>query len=349
MTEPIALSDTPRILLVRLSAIGDVIHAMPLANAIRERFPQAWLTWVVSGPAGQLVCDHEAINEAIVLPRRWLRSPGKILELRRQLRQGRFDVAIDAQGLFKSALVAWLSGAPRRIGYGDRWGRECSPFLQTDLISTRTKHTVDRTLELLRPLGIESPAVHFRVPVAEEERRAAAKMLGEAGINGPYAIINSGAGWPSKLWLPDRFAAVARHLATRWNLPSLVVWAGADEQAFAQRIVAGAEGHAILAPRTSLRELAALCTQARIFVSSDTGPLHLAVAVGTACVGLYGPWPAEGHGPYGPQHLVLQRGAIYGSTRERRHASHALMEAIDASSVCDACDQILSRPSAHAA
>jgi len=330
-------------LIVRLSAIGDVIHAMPLVCALRERFPEGFLAWVAAEPAATLLRGHEALDELIVLPRRWLKSPRRIWDLRGRLRALKPDVAIDAQGLFKSALAAWLSGAPRRIGYGDHWGRELSRFFHTDLIYTRTKHTVDRTLELLRPLGIDNPQVQFRVPLEQPEREATARILRDGGIQGPFVIINAGAGWPSKLWPPERFAAVAQHIGQEWRLPVLVVWAGNDERALAERIVAGSGSHARLAPATTLRELGALAEQARMFVSSDTGPLHLAVAVGTPCVGLYGPWPAEGHGPYGPGHVVIQRMTIHGTSHERRHASSALMEAIDVPSVCAACDEVLGR------
>ena len=182
------------------------------------------------------------------------------------------------------------------------------------------------------------------MPIDPSERETAAGIAREAGIDGELAIINAGAGWPSKLWPPERFAAVARHLGQKWQLPVVVVWAGADERALAQQIVAGADRHARLAPATTLRQLAALSQRARLFVSCDTGPLHLAVAVGTACVGLYGPWPAEGHGPYGPGHAVVQKMTIYGTTHQRRHAPRALMEAIDVPSVCAACDEVLGRP-----
>jgi len=343
MPAPPRLSDSPRILIVRLSAIGDVIHAMPLAAALRQRFPSAYLAWVSAYPAATLLEGHEALDEVIVVGRRWLRSPRAIFGLRRRLRALRLDVAIDAQGLTKSAVAAWLSGAPRRIGFGDHWGREISRWFYTDLVLTKTKHTVDRTLELIEPLGIVRPPVRFQIPLTESEREAADRMLADLEIEPPLAIINAGASRPSKIWPPDRFGAVAQHLGRQWRLPSLVVWAGREERALAERIVANSEGRACLAPPTTLRELAALCQRARIFVSSDTGPLHLAVAVGTPCVGLYGPWPAEENGPYGPGHAVVQKMAIYGPSSRRRRASSVLMEAIDVPSVCEACDEILRR------
>lgn len=129
----------------------------------------------------------------------------------------------------------------------------------------------------------------------------------------------------------------------------MVVWAGEEGRAWAEQIVAGSQGHARLAPAMSLAELAALSRRARLYLGSDSGPLHLAAAVGAPCVGLYGPWPAERHGPYGPRHVAVQKMLCNGSTRRRRNASSKFMEAIDVESVCEACDRILSREASHAA
>ena len=332
---------SPRILIVRLSAIGDVIQSMPIACALRERFPKAFLAWAVESHAGQLLRGHEALDELITLPRGWLKSPGGVWRLRRLLRGRRFDMAIEAQGLTKAAIVAWLSGAARRIGFGVPWGRELSRWLNTETVATPGPHIVQRNMQLLRPLGIESPAVRFQAPEHPEDRQAAERIIRQAGLESGFAIINGGAGWPSKLWPADRYAAVAAHLGTAWKLAVLVVWAGDKEKETGQRIVAGSQGHARLAPTTTLTELAALARRAKTFIGSDTGPLHLAAAVGTPCVGLYGPWSREVHGPYGLQHIALQKAHFVGSTRQRRAAPPQVMEAISIEDVCAASDRIL--------
>jgi lipopolysaccharide heptosyltransferase I len=334
---------TPRILIVRLSAVGDVIQSMPIACALRERFPEAFLAWAVETRAGQLLQGHEALDRIISLPRGWLKSPAGVWRLRRFLHGLRFDVAIDAQGLTKAAILAWLSGAPRRIGFGRPWGRELSRWLNTEMVDTPGPHIVDRNLQLLRPLGILSPTVRFLVPECPAARWRAMDMIAAAKVERGFAIMNAGAGWPSKVWPAARFGAVAVHLAAAWNLPTLVVWAGQAEREIGEQIVAGAEGAAQLGPSTTLPELAALARRAKLFVSSDTGPLHLAAAVETPCVGLYGPWCAEVHGPYGPEHIALQKARFTGSTRGRRTAPPHLMEAITVADVCEACDRILRR------
>jgi heptosyltransferase I len=334
---------SPRILIVRLSAIGDVVQSVPVVCALRERFPQAFLAWAVQERAGTLLRGHEAIDELIVLPHRFLASPREVWRLRRRLLGLQFDTAIDVQCLTKSALLAWLSGARRRIGFGNPGGRELSKLFNNERVDPKSMHQVDRYLELLQPLGIASPNVRFQLPEHAGDGAAAARILAERKLDRDYAIINPGAGWPSKLWPTDRYAAVARHLGQKHGLPTLIVWGGKAEQPLAEQIVAAAEGMAKIAPATTLPELAALSRRARLFVGADTGPLHIAAAVGTPCVGLYGPWPADRHGPYGPQHIALQQMFFEGPARARRQAPPLYMEAIGVELVCAACDQIIAR------
>jgi heptosyltransferase-1 len=333
----------PRFLIVRLSAIGDVIQAVPLACALRERFPEAYIAWAVEGPSGTLLEGHPAVDELICLRRGWLKSPRGVWRLRQHLRSRKFDIVLEAQGLTKAAVLAWLSGARRRIGFGQPWGRELSRWLNTEIVPTGDVHIVERNLRLLRPLGIESPRVRFDLPEQEVDRRAAEAMLRALGIGEAFAVINPGAGWPSKLWPTARYAAVAEYLGRQWNFPTLVVWAGAAERSLTERIAAAAPQFAYAAPETTLTQLAALARCARLFIGSDTGPLHLAAALGTPCVGLYGPWPAARHGPCGPQHIALQKVFFEGSTWQRRRAPSTYMEAITIEDVCRACDEILQR------
>jgi heptosyltransferase-1 len=330
---------SPRILLVRLSAIGDVIHGMPIAAALRDHFPKAFLAWAVEQRAADLLEGHPAIDQRIVLPRGWLRSPAAVWRLRKQLKALNFDTAIDAQGLTKSAVVARLSAARRRIGMGGRWGRELSRWLNTTLVPTDDLHAIERGLKLLAPLGITSPAVEFQVPQTEGHQRAADAIVRRLGLEG-FVLMISGAGWPSKLWPVDRYAAVANYLGRRWSLSSLLVWGNGAERGRAEQIAAGSAGHAVIAPPVALLELAAVARRARFAVGSDTGPLHLAAAAGTPCIGLYGPWPADKHGPYGPQHINVQKLCMNGTTHQRRHAPPAYMEAIDVPAVCAACDRM---------
>jgi len=333
----------PRFLIVRLSAIGDVIQALPLACALRGHFPEAYIAWAVEGRWGTLLEGHPAINEPIRLRRGWLKSPRGVWRLRQHLRLREFDVALEAQGLTKAAILARLSGARRRIGFGNPWGRELSRWLNTEIVHTGNVHVVERNLRLLEPLGIESPRVRFDLPEQPSDRRTAEAILQAVGIGEAFVVINPGAGWASKLWPTDRYAAVAEYLGRQWNLPTFVVWAGEGERNLAEQIAAAAPQFVFVAPETTLTQLAALVRRARLCIGSDTGPLHLAAAVGTPCVGLYGPWPAARHGPYGPQHIAVQKMFFEGPTHRRRRAPKTYMEAIQIEDVCRACEAILSR------
>lgn len=336
------LSSGPmRILIVRLSAVGDTIHGLPVLCALRDYLPNAHLSWVVEQRAADILKGHPALDRLIVAPRRWLRNPLAILRLTRQMRSVRPQIAIDLQGLAKSALAARLSGAPVRIGAASPDGREGSTCLNNRLVKLSASHVVDRYLELLGPLSISRPAVRFDAPRHAEDELSVGRFVRDRGLGGGFALLNPGAGWASKRWPVDRFAAVARHLGRDRRLPSVVVWAGAQERAWADQIITTSGGFAHMAPATTLGELAELARRARFFVGSDTGPLHLAAAVGTPCVGLYGPVSAERNGPYGPGHIAIQRMLLDGTSRERRAASDESMRAIEVGEVCAACDRLL--------
>jgi len=340
ITDSAPMSHNPRILIVRLTAIGDVLHTLPVLCALRNHLPGAEIGWMVEGRAGTLLEGHPALDRLIRVPRKWLKSPSKVWQIRRELREFSPDVTIDVQGLMRSAVAARLSGARRRIGFGCEKGRERSPWLNNELVHSTSAHIIDANLELLQPLGIQNPQVRFDLPETDEDRQAVEQILRTLNLNSPFAVINVGAGWPSKLWRMDRYAAVTRYLKQRFDLPSLVVWAGEEERAAATDVVDSGFS-AVMAPDTTLRELASLCRRATLFVGSDTGPLHLAAAVGTPCVGLYGPMPAERNGPYGPQHVALQKASYQGGRHGRRKAPRTLMDAITVEDVCAACDQIL--------
>jgi len=335
------LGARPRILIVRLSAIGDCVHTLPVLCALRQAYPRAYLAWATQGGGAKLITGHECLDQLIKVERGWLKSPRAAWRLRRELRRERFDVALDVQGLTKSAAVAWLSGAPCRIGLDRRHSREASTWFHTVRVAPRRRHVVERYLEILRPLGIESPEIRFDMPL---DGAACANLFGQLaqlGICRPFAVINPGAGWDSKLWPATRYARVAAALGRKFDLPSVVVWAGDRELAWAREIAAGSEGHACVAPSTSLKELVELCRAANLFVGSDTGPLHIAAAVGAPCVAIYGPTRPAICGPYGASHESLQAFYQAGSSRQRRGSDNSAMRAISVEQVVEACGRVL--------
>jgi lipopolysaccharide heptosyltransferase I len=335
----------PRILIMRLSAIGDVIHGVPVLCALRTAMPDAFLAWVVEGAAGDLLEGHPALDELIRLRRRFWKSPLEIWRLRQRLRTLDFDVTIDLQCLSKSAIAAWLSGAPRRMGKAGEHGRELSGWFNNELLATGGGHVIEHYLTMLRPLGIDAPAVRFDLPEFATDANSADRFLRQQGLMGRrFAVLNPGAGWPSKIWPAVRYGGLARHLGQVHGVPSIAVWGTREERKSAQRIVELGARHVCQAPATTMRELAALCRRAALFIGSDTGPMHLAAAVGTPTISLHGPSRAEWCGAYGPNNIRLQVRYQDGSALERRQADDSAMQEITVKMVAAACDQLLAQP-----
>jgi heptosyltransferase-1 len=341
------MTDPRAIVVVKLSAIGDVLHGVPVAVTLRRRFPAARIGWVVEGRAADVLAGHPAIDHLFRLPRGWLKSPRQVLALARALRWFGADTAIDLQGLLKSGVATWLSGAAVRIGAARPVAREAAWLASTHLVRPRAQHVVDRNCELLTPLGITAVAPAFDMPSWPVSRLRVKQWLAELRVPEPPVLLNPGAGWPSKRWPEDRFAATARALARRHGQPTLVTWAGPTERAAAERIAAESCGAAVVAPETSLQDFGELCRLARLLISGDTGPLHLAAAVGTPCVGLCGAVPAARNGPYGPQHATVEPPPALRPDWADRKTDTGAMAGIDVERVVAAAEWLLAR--AHAA
>lgn len=330
----------PRILICRMSAIGDAILTMPVACALREEFPGAHIAWVVEKKAAPMIRDHQALDQVIEFERGWMGSPRGLRTAREELRSHRFDVTIDCQGLTKSSLAAWLSGAPKRIGFSGYHGGEVSRLLNNTLVKPVFTHLTDRSLELLIPLDIHSPKVRWKLPVNEAARQWA-NVWRRTIPTQSLAVLNPGATWKSRLWESDRFAATARYIRDRYGYRSVVVWGSADERQMAERIVELSEGAATISPETDLHHLAALIETADLFISADTGPLHIAVAVGTSTIGLYGATRPGASGPYGQ--VAIQKAYESGTRRHRRAADNRAMRQIGVEHVCEAIDELESK------
>jgi lipopolysaccharide heptosyltransferase I len=303
--------------LVKLSSLGDVIHALPVAATLRAARPGARLSWVVERREAAVLRGHPALDEVIVADTRgWRRArrPAEVraavadaAALRRRLAQARFDVALDLQGLIKSGLLAAATRAPLRIGFAA--GRRREPV--SALFSNRrvtppaaARHVVEQYLALLEPLGIAERRLEFTLPVTPAAETAMEDWLGAAGLKPRrrLVVLNPGAGRADKRWPLEHFVALARSLADDAAAHVVVTW-GPGEEGAARAIVAAAP--ATLAPPTDLYALPALLRRASVMVAADTGPLHMAAALGTPCVGLYGPTSAARNGPYGPGHRAL--------------------------------------------
>lgn len=302
-----------KFLIVRLGALGDIVHAIPVAAALRRAFPGARIDWLVSAKHHEILDLVPVIDRRLVINDRGGSAGGAtVFAAVRELRRTRYDAAIDLQGLIKSAAIARMSGARRVIGFSARHLRErlARPFYTEvhdpgggairDRASSR--HVVHLNLGLLHALGLET--VHAEFPIDDAPSVVATSLREETG--GRYALLNPGAAWPNKRWPPDRLAAVASALAERHALRSIVLW-GPAERELAEAVVAAAPGAALLSPPTTITDLVALARGAAIMVSGDTGPTHIAAAVGTPLVGIYGPTRPERNGPWRPADLTVSR------------------------------------------
>lgn len=338
--EVATMNNTSRILITRLSHLGDCVLTLPLATAIRAHSPQTKIAWIIEKPGQQLLADHPAIDELIAVPRGWLKKPRQLFAIRKQLRSFAPDVCIDPQSLSKSSILARLSGARRRIGFGKPIGREIAPNLNNELVVPETEHLVDRTLGLLEPLGIPIPAAaEFALPNYASANAELQPFIDNQHLGCTFAVINPGAGWASRRWPPRRYGSVARHLGQKFQIPSVVAWAGADEEKMALEIVNRSGGHGIMAPNTTLQQLAELLRKAAFYVGSDTGPMHIAAAVGTPCISLYGPTLPVRSGAYGKGHEYVQ--SFYQSTNRKK--GDEAMRAIEPEMVITACDKMVER------
>jgi len=357
-----------RILIIKLSSIGDVVHTLPAAAAMRRALPDARIDWVVERQTGAILRESPAIDTLIEIESRaWRKralSPATWRDIRGCLsgiRRGRLmtaakqpsvDVAIDFQGLIKSGFVARAAGAPRRIGFDSNELRErpSRVFLNEQVDTARYRHVINKNLALAKAVCREidaSPATfEFPIHVAPEDEAYVGAAI--ESIATGFAIINPGGGWPTKRWPVERFGQVADWLWTQRGLPTLVTH-GPGEEEMAHAVCSAARSGAARPFASTLKQFVALARRAELFIGSDTGPLHLAAACGTPIVGLYGPTAPERNGPFDPRDVTLARDLWCREDCHRRSCWHWECMDIPVSAVTKAIEVRLnsgeSRPS----
>jgi heptosyltransferase I len=300
--------------------MGDIVHAVPAAAALRAAFPTGRIDWLVEAKHRAIVDLVDGIDRVIPLEGA---SVGAWMAAARVMREQRYDVAFDLQGLMKSAVLARMSGAARVIGFSIWHLREKSarPFYSETGApagpgaqeAANAEHVVFKNLRLLETLGVRDETVRF--PLTHAESAAAETVRQAAG--GPFALLNPGAAWPNKRWPAERFGQVAAFLREVRGLPSFVLW-GPGEDALAAAVVAASGGAARQAPATGLADLLALVRAAALVVSGDTGPLHLATAAGTPVVALFGPTNPARNGPWRVEDVSVSRYGSCGCQYQRR-------------------------------
>jgi heptosyltransferase-1 len=302
-----------RFLIVRLGSLGDVVHGIPTAAALRAHFPDARIDWLVDPRYVELLERVRGLNARIGVDTR--RIPA-ILRTIGDLRDVRYHAVIDLQGLLKSAVLARAARGETTIGFPRAHLKE--PLARVWYSRTPdpggVAHVIQKNLALLEPLGVRQPRVEF--PLDVPATRASEQVAARSGARG-FALINPGAAWPNKRWPADRFGALAARVRERHGLGSVVLW-GPGEESLAQSVVAASQGSAELAPQTTITDLFALARDAKLLVSGDTGPLHIGAAVGTPIVALFGPTFAERNGPWSTADVVMTRAGQCACHYQRR-------------------------------
>ena len=317
----IMLDNKPqKILITRLSAIGDVIHALPAAYALRKRYPNAQIDWLVEVKAAPLVNLNPYLNNVIILPRaKWkeeMKTEGFFKAIKsfysffKEMRKKKYDLNLDLHGLFKSAFSSYLIKPGLRMGPGD--GRELSTFFYQAKIDMPKKkmHQVERNLHMAGALEADTEEVNYGLKMTPIIKSRVSRMFEVENIpkKEKLIIINPFTTWESKNWFLERYFELAKRLI---DLGYFVVFTGSKSDREALNRFEYQKGRfANLAGRTDLEELAEIYHRADLYIGGDTGPTHLAAAVGLRVVALMGPTDPETHGPYGEKHIVIQDNSL---------------------------------------
>jgi len=304
---PLAEQTFERILLIKPSSPGDIIHALPVLHALRKRYPAARIEWLVATAFADLISADPALDEVVPFDRKRFGLLGRSVTVSRDflrfvagLRRRRYDLVIDLQGLFRSGFLAFASGAPVRIGFAD--AREIAPLFYTHKFRAAEglEHAADRNFAVGDLLGFQDKHLDFTVVLLDDDRSRARALLAEAGVAEADAcvVLVPRTRWETKCWAADRFGQLAAELFRTRGIRSVLVGGESDVPAGRQAVAGSAGAAANLCGRTSLRQLAALIESAALVITADSTPMHLAAAFDRPLIALFGPTNPRRTGPY---------------------------------------------------
>jgi heptosyltransferase-1 len=330
----------PRLLVVRLSSLGDIVHTFPAVAALRESFPNAEMIWLAH-PRWKLLVESSGLaSEVWATETRSLKSLQSIVS---GIREKYFGTAIDYQGLWKSAVLPFLGKVPRRIGFSSVTIREYGvPLLYTDPVRCTQTHIAEQNGELSQRAGARCTTAAVKLNVPPSDESIFRDYLRGAGVE-HYVALSPGGGWRSKCWPADRFGALCKEIRDSLNLRCIVNY-GPGEESLASAVRDASSNAAPLLWSGELGQLMALLGNATCIVGGDTGPLHLAVVLGTPAVGLFGPTDPARNGPYrsvtavgnaSPTNIVLRSSRAATSYKRGDQPDPSMLE-IEVDAVFDA-------------
>jgi lipopolysaccharide heptosyltransferase I len=302
-----------RVLIIKLGSIGDVVHTLPAVSALKQAWPETRVDWVVERKAGVVLAGNPHLAEIVkVDTRRWRAFPPRgeswreIRTTLQQLRGNKYDLALDFQGLWKSAVIGWLSGARQVAGLevpalkepGCRWfyDRKVPP-------ASGSRHVIEIYNDLVRAYGIPVSGYSFPLAVSREDDRYVEAQVESLAARG-FVVMNPGGGWPTKNWDAALYGRLCHRIQQELDLPCVVTW-GPGEEGLRETLLENCPASAPLAIPTTIPQLVALVRRARLFIGGDTGPMHLAAAAGTPIVALFGPTDPLRNGPFNPADEIV--------------------------------------------
>ena len=326
----------PRFVVVRLGSLGDIVHTFPAVAALRESFPKAEIVWLTHPRWKDLVESSGLATEIWEVE---TRSYASVRDVVRRIRKRKFTVAIDYQGLWKSAALPFLGRVPRRIGFSSHSVREFGvPRLYTDRVRCTRAHVADRNGELSQRAGSRNGVAAFQLSVPSLQEAFALQLLHGFGID-RYVVLSAAGGWRSKCWPPERYGALCRQIYSELGLRCVLNQGPGDEECIAAAKAASGDA-APIACDSSLQQLMVFLRNALCVVAGDTGPLHLGVALGTPVVALFGPTDPVRNGPYriacdSAKDIVLRSPQAVTSYKRGDQPDPSLLE-LDVAAVFDA-------------
>ena len=341
------------ILIVKLSAIGDVVHTLAFLDVLHQNFPRAKIDWLVEEGAAGIIKGHPVIRRVIISRRKswWQKSiegrcfrgvSWEILSFLKDLRHVRYDWVVDLQGLLKSGVLTGFSRGARKVGMsGAREGAWL--FLKEPSVRVNyDQHAIDRYLQVATHLGCKWDRWDNRIPVSETHRHTLDQLLEGHGVKGGNLVaINPVAKWKTKLWEPELFAALADRILAEFSC-RIVFTGSQDDRPIIEKILSMMKNRPLnFAGRTGLKELACLYGRCRVLVTTDTGPMHMAAAMGCSVVALFGPTSPLRTGPYGSGHRVMTSGAVCSPCFKKTCDQWSCMRDITVDSVFEAVRELL--------
>ena len=353
------MADRQRILIVRLGSMGDILHSLPVLASLEESFPNWEVDWLVEPRWKPLLDGIGYLSRVVSLDTLgWRKEPLSaaswtgLRDALGTLQERRYDCALDLQASIKSAAACYLSGAREILGFESPWLKEpaCGVFYTRRVAATGTIHMVETNLALAAALGAKPGPVHFPLPPGNPALLPAGLSsaglapggLAPAGLsNGGWAVVNPGAGWRSKLWPAERYAQVCDALVREHSLP-VVLNSGPGEEELARQVTRACAHSQPCVYSGEIPGLIALLRQSRLMVGPDTGPVHLAAALGVPTVGLFGPTDPRRNGPYGPRQKSLRPDGAC-TSHSRATTSAEIMEQIHTEQVLEAIREVLEK------